>query len=176
MSNELERSIKESGFESVGAFDAPALKVLPEVRDMCAANKCHTYNKNWACPPACGSLEHYENLFKGYTRGYVFQTIVHMEDPFDYAAIASASEEHKKRFHKLVEKTEASKSSILLLGAGTCTLCAACAYPDAPCRFPNKVYPSMEAAGLLVSDVCNLAEVPYYHGKGTVAFVSCALE
>jgi hypothetical protein len=34
----------------------------------------------------------------------------------------------------------------------------------------------MEAAGLLVSDVCKMSGIPYYHGPGTIAFCSCALE
>ena len=33
----------------------------------------------------------------------------------------------------------------------------------------------MEAAGLLVTDACNAAGVPYNHGKLTMAYTGCAL-
>ncbi|MDR1422754.1 MAG: DUF2284 domain-containing protein [Coriobacteriales bacterium] len=175
MDEQLKRLIEESGFESIGAFSASDLRVEPEVRAMCAADKCHSYNKNWACPPACGSLEEYAEQFSHYTDGYVFQTVAQMEDAFDFEAIASAGAEHKRRFHALVDAVETSPDDILLLGAGHCEICESCTCPDAPCRFPERTYPSMEASGLLVSAVCNLAKIPYYHGPNTVAFCSAAL-
>ena len=63
----------------------------------------------------------------------------------------------------------------LPLSAGTCTLCPTCSCPDAPCRHPARALISMEAAGLLVSEVCEAAGIPYYHGKGTISFTSCIL-
>jgi predicted metal-binding protein len=142
---------------------------------MCAADKCHAYNKNWACPPACGSLEEWGERFAHYTNGFVFQTIAHMEDDFDFEAIESAAAEHKRRFHTLVDATKEANDDVLLLSAGSCEICPTCTCPDAPCRFPDRAYPSMESTGLLVSAVCTLADVPYFHGRGTVAFCSAAL-
>jgi predicted metal-binding protein len=176
MAKRLEALIRESGFASVGRFDPAALNARQEVRDMCAADKCQAFGKSWSCPPACGSLEEHQALFKRYRSGYVFQTIAHMEDAFDYEAIERASAEHGRRFNDLVDRVSAASEDILLLGAGSCTLCETCTYPDEPCRFPHKVFPSMEASGLLVSDVCELAAIPYNHGPNTIAFCSCALE
>ena len=59
--------------------------------------------------------------------------------------------------------------------AGTCTRCKQCTYPDAPCRFPNKLFPSMEACGLVVSKVCSDAGVPYYYGSQKLAYTGCVL-
>ena len=53
--------------------------------------------------------------------------------------------------------------------------CAKCTYPDQPCRFPDKAFTSMEAYGLLVTDVCKSADTPYYYGRNTVTFTSCVL-
>jgi predicted metal-binding protein len=142
---------------------------------MCAADKCQAYNQSWACPPACGSLEEYAEKFARYSHGYVFQTIAQMEDAFDFEAIEAAAAEHDERFHALVDASHEQKLEVLLLSAGSCKICPQCTYPGAPCRFPDKVYPSMEASGLLVSAVCTLAGVPYYHGPNTVAFCSAVL-
>lgn len=47
----------EQGFTHTAPLDPGTLELLPEVRDMCAENSCGKYDKNWACPPACGTLE-----------------------------------------------------------------------------------------------------------------------
>jgi predicted metal-binding protein len=195
------RLIEQCGFSVVGRFNANELEARPEVRDMCAADLCVSYGKNWQCPPACGDLDYFREQFKLHDIGYVFQTVGHMEDEFDYEAIQIASQKHAERLDRLFEKitalnasatedaTSSSESSlpspsslkatrakdILLLGAGACKLCETCTCPSAPCRNPHKTFPSMEAAGLLISEVCTLAKIPYYHGPRTIAFCSCVL-
>jgi hypothetical protein len=62
------------------------------------------------------------------------------------------------------------------MGSGGCGMqCAKCTYPDQPCRFPDKAFTSMEAYGLLVTDVCKSADTPYYYGRNTVTFTGCVL-
>ena len=51
--------------------------------------------------------------------------------------------------------------------------CASCTCPDAPCRFPEEQVVSMEAYGLLVSQVCQDCGAAYYHGPRTMTYVSC---
>ena len=55
--NALKELALSCGFSHVGDLDADTIEVRPEVRESCAANKCQAYDKNWACPPACGTLE-----------------------------------------------------------------------------------------------------------------------
>ena len=167
--------IQDSGFATVASFDATELELRPEVRDMCAADKCHAFGRSWMCPPACGSLEHYQQLFKRYQTGYLFQTVAEMEDAFDYLAIDGAAKLHAERLSRLSQTLAEYGDSALLLGAGACTMCDSCSYPDEPCRFPKQAFVSMEATGLVVYDVCKLTELPYYHGPNTVAFCSCVL-
>ena len=172
---DLEALIRDCGFPFVGRFDASHLEFREDVRAMCAADKCHSYDKSWSCPPACGSVAHYREALRRYTDGYLFQTVVQMEDAFDYFAIERGGKEHAQRLAALQSRIQAAGCDALLLGAGACTLCAVCTYPDAPCCHPDEALISMEATGLLVSEVCDLAKLPYYHGKDTLAFCSCAL-
>jgi predicted metal-binding protein len=72
----------------------------------------------------------------------------------------------------MLEDTDAHA---LPLGAGACSLCATCTYPNEPCSFPERMITSMEASGLLVSDVCAANGLAYNHGKNTIAFTSCCL-
>jgi predicted metal-binding protein len=83
--------------------------------------------------------------------------------------------EHKKRFQDLAAVLGTTYSRMLALGAGACSLCEFCTYPDAPCRFPDKALSSMEANGLWVSDVCEKNRVPYNYDPNKMAFTSCVL-
>ena len=60
-------------------------------------------------------------------------------------------------------------------GAGCCTICAKCTYPDKPCRYPSKRLSSMEAFGLFVSDICARSGLGYNYGPRTMTYTSCLL-
>lgn len=53
---ELLSLAEEVGFSHAGELNRRA-GVLPQVREMCAADRCHNYGRCWTCPPACGTLE-----------------------------------------------------------------------------------------------------------------------
>ena len=54
---ELKQLALDCGFHHVGDLDADTIEMHVEARDACAENKCHSYGKNWNCPPGCGTLE-----------------------------------------------------------------------------------------------------------------------
>lgn len=166
---------EEFGFAGLGIFAAKDLKFLKEVRDMCKSDKCGNYNKTWTCPPACGTLAQSRKLAKQYSWGIVLQTTAQMEDEFDGEAIEEASVTQRQRFLDYCTRLREAGEDFLAMGSGGCGQCAKCTYPDAPCRFPDKAFTSMEAYGFLVTDVCKSADTPYYYGKNTVTFTSCVL-
>ena len=65
--------------------------------------------------------------------------------------------------------------NMLPIGAGCCTKCKTCTCPDAPCRFPDQAFSSMEAYGMLVMQVCQANHLDYYYGPGKIAYTSCYL-
>lgn len=165
------------GFDCVGAVRAADLQVRDEVRDMCASGKCHMHGRNWCCPPACGDLDEWREALDACEEGFVFQTVRELEDEFDGETMMEAEAEHKRRVEALADELASMgvyPDGCLLLAAGTCARCRPCAYPD-PCRFPDRRLVSMEAAGLLVTDACNAAGIPYNHGELTMAYTSCVL-
>ncbi|MDO5456416.1 MAG: DUF2284 domain-containing protein [Eubacteriales bacterium] len=167
---------EETGFGGRGIFAARDLKFLEEVRDMCKMNKCGNYNRLWTCPPACGTLEESRKKAGEYSWGIVLQTTAQMEDEFDGEAIEEASALQRARFLSYTARLRDTGEDFLAMGSGGCGAgCQTCTYPDAPCRFPDRAYTSMEAYGLLVTDVCRSANTPYYYGRNTVTFTSCVL-
>ena len=168
-------ALQTCGFETVTELDVSTLKALPEVRQMCEVNTCGQYEKNWSCPPGCGSIEACEASMKRYKYGILVQTVGDIEDSLDWEGIMEVKDTHDGRFRKGVELMREQFSDVLPLGDGTCTRCKVCAYPDAPCRFPELSSSSMEAFGLFVSDVCKKNHTPYNYGPGKMAYTGCYL-
>ena len=163
------------GFTNAAVLDASTLSSLDAVRDMCAVNTCGKYGRCWTCPPGCGSIEENREALKRYTKGIIVQTTMELEDDFDYETMECCGKRHKALFAALYQHMRAEGIPVLALGAGGCELCEKCAYPDAPCRHPEKALSSMEAYGLLVSDVCKKNGLPYYYGPRTMTFTGCYL-
>ena len=164
---------KECGFDVAEDLDPTKLQFMPEVRDMCAA--CPRYDKSWACPPACGSLEEWTAKAARFTKGVLLQCIGELEDSFDIEGLQALGERNTAALTALVDRTHEANLDCLPMGTGGCTRCKKCTYPDEPCRFPDKKLSSMEACGLLVNQVCTDNGVPYNYGPGKMAYSSCLL-
>lgn len=172
---ELLELAAELGFDHAGALNTASLRFLPEVRDMCAADRCHNYGRCWTCPPHCGTLEEISNRAAGFHRGILVQSTGNMEDDFDVECMMETERLQKERFHALAERVRQVYPNCLPMASGACTVCGKCSCPDAPCRFPERAIPSMEAYGLVVSEVCQNSGLPYYYGPQTITYTSCVL-
>lgn len=172
---EILNMARNCGFTHVGELKMNALEFLPAVRDMCAADRCQKYDTCWTCPPGCGTLEEVAAKASRYQRGVLLQTTAELEDDFDIETMQRAEQNQKEAFMVFVERLRGEYPDCLPMATGGCTICAQCTYPDAPCRFPDKAIPSMEAYGLLVSKVCEKSDLLYYYGPKTLTYTSCVL-
>lgn len=165
---------REAGFDAAVKLDPKTILLHEEVREMCAEGKCKAYGHNWTCPPACGDLSYCRSVIARCEEGVIIQTIGQLEDSMDYEAMMDTAARHKQNFMRMAELVKSVYPKALCLGAGGCTVCEKCNYPE-PCRFPEKAFSSMEGYGMLVSEVCTKNNVPYYYGENTIAFVGCCL-
>lgn len=172
---ELLALASECGFEHVGPLNVAALEFNPAVRDMCAAGRCNMYGKCWTCPPGCGTLEEISVRAAAYRRGILLQSTGQMEDDFDVETMMDTEKLQKERFKVFVDKVREKYPGCLPMSSGACTVCPICTYPDAPCRFPQLAVPSMEAYGLVVSQVCEGSGQAYYYGPKTITYTACVL-
>lgn len=165
----------QSGFEHYGPLDPGTIELKEEVREMCASGKCAMYDKRWSCPPGCGTLEDCRSLLAGFTHGILVQSVGELEDSFDIETMMETEATHKERFYAMRKALNELGIEALAAGAGCCTICKDCTYPDAPCRFPQQKISSMEALGMLVTEVCKANNLPYFYGENTIAYTSCFL-
>lgn len=166
---------KEFEFEQAAELKTASLVFLPEVRAMCSENRCGSYGKRWTCPPGCGTLQQISDKAKGYKHGILVQTVKTLEDEFDWETMMETERLQKKRMEQFVEFMRSKCRECLPMSSGTCCICEECTYPDRPCRFLEKAWPSMEAYGLLVQDVCIRSGLNYYYGKQTISYTGCVL-
>ena len=94
----IEQLAADQGFDFMGTCSAKELVARPEVRDMCSANKCQVYGHSWACPPACLSIEEYQQKFADYEKCLVVQTVGELEDEFDGETMMETEAAHKEHF------------------------------------------------------------------------------
>ena len=171
----LMRQAEEFGFSHAGPLDVSTIRLMPEVREMCAQNKCNVYNTNWCCPPGLGDLKECGKKIRAYTRGLLVQTTGELEVELDGETMMETQAKHKENFDSFCRELRKVYPDMLACGAGTCTRCQKCTYPDAPCRFPEHRFASMEAYGMLVTQVCHANDLPYYYGPLTITYTSCFL-
>ena len=172
---QLQELAEQIRFDHIGRVNMDALVPSEEVRAMCASGRCTMYGHSWGCPPAIAGIDRMQERMRQYTDGLLLQTTASMEDDFDMDTIRQASEVHKKRFETIARQARMLDPDCWPMSAGACTRCRKCTWPDRPCRYPGKVFPSMEACGLLVGDVCVKSGLKYNYGPGTMTYTSCIL-
>ena len=175
LAGEIEKAIAACSFTAFGYIDTECLRYHPEVRKICEGNVCRNYSTSWACPPAVGTLEECRARVEQYSTMLLFSKKYDLEDSFDLEGMTNGLVGFKKAVDIFDEKLRKILPAFLLLSNEGCGRCKQCTYPDAPCRFPHLAIPSMEAYGLVVSQVCQDSGLPYYYGPRTITYTACVL-
>lgn len=148
----------------------------PFFRTICEKNSCGKYGRNYACPPAMGTVEEVLAEIKQFPGGFLYQTVFPLEDSFDFEGMIEAKKSHEALAHKLQKLLRAEGSAFLHFAAGGCSLCPRCAMLDKePCRFPELLLPSMEAYIINVSQTAKNVGLRYTNGENTVTYFGLVL-
>ena len=167
---------------SLGAFRASVIPVESietdaAFRDMCAANVCGNYGRNWKCPPDAGDIHELIAELRTCSYAMVYQTVSELEDSFDFEGMIEA----KKKSYPISQKlrrvfADRGVDTVLHLGAGGCGVCETCSKRTGePCRHPDIAMPSLEAYGINVSKLASAASMKYINGQNTVTYFGAVL-
>jgi len=167
----VQTALDRGGYRA-GVVSVDAIELDPIYRDMCAANTCGKYGTCWMCPPDVGDIHTLMAELRTYDHALVYQTVGQLEDSFDIEGMAAAAQAHNRLTAALKQAYKQEPFfRHLHLGAGGCHVCPVCArQEDKPCRFPDQAIPSLEAYGIQVSQLAELAEMPYINGQNTVTY------
>lgn len=170
----VQREAFRAGFQDCGVVATSALCFYEEVRDTCE-KRCRGYGSSWACPPAVGTVAQCRERISGYDKLQLFSKAYLLPDSMDFSAVGSAMRDFKDCAWALGRQLRPKLGKLLILSNESCTRCKACTWPDAPCRFPEELQPSIEGFGFVVSELAQQAGIPYMNGKNTVTFFGAAL-
>ena len=146
------------------------------VRDLCEMNSCGHYGKSWACPPGVGPLEECREKILQFENVFVFTTKHDLEDSYDFEGMMAGKDRHDEICEHVTEYFKTLVSGPLLVLSGeSCSRCSKCTYPDAPCRFPDKLAPSVESYGVEVNRLAKTVDVNYINGANTVTYFGCIM-
>ena len=160
------------GVYQQGFVDINDLVFLDEVREICKQNACRKYGTTWACPPGIGTLEECRERIYRYNKAIMFTGKYALRSPFDWKGMMRGMKDFQKMCFAIDDKLKALGADFLMLDIEGCSNCEKCTYPDAPCRFPDKVHGSIEGYGMLVSAVAKKAGVNYNNGDLTVTYLT----
>ena len=163
-----ERGGIPEGISHLGYLSTSDIVFSEEVRHLCEGNQCRQYNKTWACPPAIGSYEECRSRCLSYSSAMIFSAVYQIEDSFDYEGMMKAHAQFKEVCDLLHDKY--LDQPFLLLSNESCRRCKKCTYPDSPCRFADKLYPSVEGYCIFVNKTAKKVGIPYNAGVNTVSY------
>ena len=168
MEQKITRELKRLGALYTAPVKVADISFSPDLRTLCEMNSCGAFGTNWGCPPGCGTVDELSCKVREYLSGVVYQYVGALEDSFDYEGMMEAGRVFGGITDGIRSFVQANVPASFVLGAGGCTLCGTCTYPDAPCRFPERKNISVEACGINVSVLCAKCGLDYIHGPNTV--------
>ena len=65
----------------------------------------------------------------------------------------STRKEHEEITASIEKFIRSQGTDCMALSTEYCDICEHCAYPEAPCRFPEKMHPCLESHGIIVSEL-----------------------
>lgn len=144
------------------------------VRAICE-RECPMYNTTWACPPAVGSVEECRERILSFTEGLIIATIAEVGDIADIAGASPSREGHEQVTRQILQMVRERADETLALSAEACAHCKACTYPDAPCRFPERMLPCVESHGILVTALAEKCGIDFLAGANLIVWFSLIL-
>jgi predicted metal-binding protein len=167
--------LKQAGIYQYGLIETKQIVFSDEVRSLCEVNVCGKYGATWACPPAVGEVGECKEKCLGYDSALVFSAKYDLEDSFDYEGMEFGHSEFKKVCDKVFGLAKEKLSDFLLLSNEGCMRCSKCTYPHVPCRFPERLSPSVEGFGIRVDMLAKSANINYINGENTVTYFGLLL-
>lgn len=138
-------------------------------------HECAMYNKTWACPPAVGSVEECRARCMAYDEGLLIATINEVNDIADLEETLSTRGDHEEITRQVLELVRGQSQNAMALSIEACAVCKSCAWPDAPCRHPDRMFPCVESHGIVVTDLAEKAGIDFYAQNNLVTWFSLIL-
>jgi len=96
LNKKILENIKKLGISAAVYFDVAEheFKFDARFRQLCEANTCGLYGRNYMCPPSIGELDACKGEILSYKQALVVETIHELEDSFDFEGMMDGGKVH----------------------------------------------------------------------------------
>ena len=144
--------------------DPHKIEFSERIRYVCE-HECPMYGKSWACPPAVGSVEACKARVRAYSGALVFTSLSETADITDIQATLATRGPHEALTRQVRDILRQYSPDVLTLSTESCAVCEHCAYPDAPCRHPERMFPCVESYGIVATALAEQNGIEFYNGN-----------
>ena len=130
------------------------------------------YGKTWACPPAVGSVEACEARCRSFDDALLIATITEVGDIANIEETLATRAPHEEITRQVLELVRRQAGETMVLSTEACAICAHCAWPDGPCRHPERMFPCVESHGIVVTALAERTGIDFYAEGNLVTWFS----
>ena len=170
----LEAQLAELPLYEYAFIGTDELLFSERVRYICET-ECPMYNTTWACPPAVGTVKACQERVMAFKEGLLIATITEVSDIANIQETLATRADHEAITRQALNMVRQQATDTLTLSTEACAHCEKCAYPDAPCRHPDRMFPCVESHGILVTDLAERHGIDFLAGSNLVTWFSLIL-
>jgi len=160
----LERALAELPVYEYAFIETGELVFTDRVRRICQ-DECPMYGRSWACPPAVGTVDACRDRCLQYPRALMLTSVAEVGDIADIRQTLATRAPHEELTRQAAALFLEQGQQIMVLSTEACAICEHCAYPDAPCRHPDRMYPCVESHGILATDIAEKHRMTFLKGN-----------
>jgi len=170
----LEAQLAELPLYEYAFITTDELLFSERVRYICQT-ECPMYNTTWACPPAVGTVDACRKRVMAFDEGLLIATITEVSDIANIQETLATRADHEAITRQVLEMVRQQATDTLTLSTEACAHCEHCTWPDAPCRFPDRMFPCVESHGILVTDLAEKHGIDFLAQGNLVTWFSLIL-
>ena len=170
----LEAQLSELPLYQYAFIKTEDLVFSDRIRWICE-HECPMYNTTWACPPAVGSVEECRARCMAFENGLLIATITEVSDIANINETLATRAPHEEITRQVLALVKEQVQEAMVLSTEACAVCEKCAWPDAPCRFREKMFPCVESHGIVVTDLAEKSGIDFYAEGNLVTWFSLIL-
>ncbi len=166
----LEQKLQELPLYEYAFLPTDELVFSERVRVVCQG--CPMYNKSWACPPAVGEVADCMARCRSYPNFLMISTITEVSDIANMEETLATRADHEAVTRQVRDLLREEVEEVYVLSTESCAICEHCAWPDGPCRHPDRMFPCVESHGILVTDLAERHGIDFLAGSNLVTWFS----
>ena len=119
-----------------------------------------------------GSVEECRARCLAFEDALLIATITEVNDIANMEETLATRAPHEEIAREVLELVRQQVKETLVLSTESCAICESCAWPDAPCRHPDRMFPCVESHGIVVTDLAEKTGVDFYAEGNLVTWFS----